>query len=361
MDGTRLLPIGVEHANAAGMVFLAGLVVWWIVNQAPRTIGLLAVGIRPTSREPAAWLLAGLTVAGSGAAWTVWHPAASQLYFYASVMPFATILSVWFLADHTRSWRPVVAGLLAGGIWVVLAPSTKPPATPTLSSWAWTLAVPFLRTAVVALLVMAVGLAVWRFATGRFAWRALPVALIAAVLGAGLGAQVENQIRGNFRAVTEPPRALTQSEQGRIVLKDEAVAALWLEKNTGKNDIVATNVHCQPITWKGACDSRAFWVAGFGGRRTVVESWAYTDQAVSQDGVNGKRFTQQPAPYPDRFRLNQRVFAEGNPADVAELRRRYNVRWLLADQRALGGVSPRLAESAQLRFTAGPVTIYYLG
>src|SRR4029453_10811593 len=110
--------------------------------------------------------------------------------------------------------------------------------------------------------------------------------------------------------------------------------------HSGNDDIVATNVHCNPLSWKG-CDARAFWVAGLGGRRTVVESWAYTDQAVAQDGVNGLRYSYQPAPHPERFALNQRVLAKGDPADVAELRRQYAVRWLLADARAQGGVSPR--------------------
>jgi hypothetical protein len=361
IDGTRALPLGVEKAGFTGLVFLAGLVVWWVVTQAPRLVGLLAIGTRPTRSDPIAWLLAGLTAAGAGAAWVFWHPAASQVYFYASVIPFAALLSVWFLAEHTRHWRPVVAGLLAGGIWAAVAPGVKAPADPTLRGWAWTLAVPLLRTAVVALVVAAIGLVVWRLTTGRLAWRALPVALVAAILGAGLGGQIDGQIRVNHEVLTDGPAPLTDSQRGRIILKDEVVAALWLEKHSGRDDIVATNVHCLPLNWKSACDARAFFVAGFGGRRTLVESWGYTDEAVAKDGVNGKRFPLQPPPHPERFALNQRVFAQGDPADVAELRRRYDVRWLYADTRAIGGVSPRLAESARLRFTAGPVAIYYLG
>jgi len=91
-----------------------------------------------------------------------------------------------------------------------------------------------------------------------------------------------------------------------------------------------------------------------------VESWGYTDQAVAADGVNGLRYTSQPAPYPDRFALNQRAFARGDAADVAELRTRYHVRWLFADSRMAGGVAPGLAKVATPRFTAGPVTLYEL-
>ena len=123
-------------------------------------------------------------------------------------------------------------------------------------------------------------------------------------------------------------------------------AALWLDRHAGKDDVIATNVHCVPVATGNACDARAFWVAGLTGRRTLVESWGYSDQAVAADGVNGLRYPLQPAPYPDRYALNQRVFATGDPADVARLRDVYHVRWLFADQRADGGVSPSLARVA---------------
>ena len=135
------------------------------------------------------------------------------------------------------------------------------------------------------------------------------------------------------------------------------LGALWLEANTGKYDVVATNVHCQPIDWTSDCDARAFWVAGLGGRRTVLESWAYTDEAVAADGVNGERYTRQPAPDQPRFELNERLFTEGKPADLAEMRRLYDVKWLFVDDRVAGKRAP-LDKLATLRFTSGPVKIY---
>jgi hypothetical protein len=144
----------------------------------------------------------------------------------------------------------------------------------------------------------------------------------------------------------------------RLITREASAAALWLDQNAGRDDLVATNVHCVNITWRSECDARAFWVAGLGGRRTLVESWGYTDQAVAADGVGGKRYALQPAPYPERFALNQRVFAQGAAADVAELRDRYGVRWLFADSRADGGVAPGLTQVATLRHTSGTVTIY---
>ncbi len=358
-DGDLSLPIGVEQAGFTGMVFLAGIVIWWMVMQAPRLLGLVALGTERVRREPAAWLLGGFALAGSGALWVFWHPSASQLYFFITIVPFAAALTVWYLADQAGDrWRPVLAGLLAGGLYAVLVPAAAAPVRNNLRMWGWALAWPILRALLVAAVVAAAGLLIWRLVSGRFVWRAVLIALIAATVGAGIGRQVDIQIRQTADALTNPPPPLNQS---RILLKAEAEAALWLNENSGLNDLVATNVHCWPITWTAGCDARAFWVAGLGGRRTLVESWAYTDQALAQDGVNGQRYALQPAPYPERFVLNQRAFAEGSPADVKALRDRYNVRWLLADERAAGGVSPRLAESAQLRYSNGPVTIYYLG
>jgi hypothetical protein len=358
LDGTRALPLGVENASAGGVVFLVGIVVWWLLLQSPRLLGVLAIGARDTRRDPVVWMFAGFAAAGFAAAWLFWHPAASQIYFFITIVPFGVVLTVWFLADRAPSWRPVVVGLVAGGLFTLLAPTGKAPTGHTLGAWAWAMAMPVLRAAIVALVLAGLGLAAWRLATGRYAWRAMPIALVAALLGGSLGSQMRAQAKANYQAIVHPSRAETRS--ARAVLKPEATAALWLDKHAGEDDVVATNVHCQPLGWRAACDARAFWVAGFGGRRTVVESWGYTDQAIAQDGVNGKRFALQPAPYPDRFALNQRVFADGKPADVAALRDQYHVRWLFADSRAQGGVSPLLAQSATLRYADGPVTIYQL-
>jgi hypothetical protein len=100
-------------------------------------------------------------------------------------------------------------------------------------------------------------------------------------------------------------------------------------------------------------------VSALTGRRALVESWGYTDQAVAADEVGGKKYYLQPAPDPRRYTVNQRVFAQGDPADVATLRTRYHVRWLFADSR-VGPIPPRLARSATLRHAEGPVSIYEL-
>ena len=144
----------------------------------------------------------------------------------------------------------------------------------------------------------------------------------------------------------------------RVVTQAEMRAALWLEATAGAEDVVATNVHCMPMRAR-LCNARAFWVAGLSGRRTLVESWAYSDAAAAANGRGGRKYFFQPAPDPAVYEVNQRVFTQADPADVRRLRQEYAVRWLFADTRA-GTVSPRLATVATIRYRNGPVTIYSL-
>jgi hypothetical protein len=282
----------------------------------------------------------------------LWHPSLSQNYFFIGMIPFATVLTVWLLADRGPALRTVIAGLIAGGVWAMVMPVMGRPVPPSASGWAWALARPLLLTAVVAGLVAAVALVLRHRATERWAWAALPSALLAAVLGGGVGTYALQAATDDWRALHRNPSAASVS-----VSRDEMAAAQWLEQNSGKDDVIATNVHCKLA--QPGCDARAFWVSGLTGRRTLVESWGYTDQAVAADGVGGQRYFRQPAPYPERFALNERVFAQGDAAGVAAMRRDYHVRWLFADSR-VGPVAPSLESVARLRHTAGPVSIYEL-
>jgi hypothetical protein len=353
IDGTRLLPLGVERAGALEWGFILGIVGWWLLMQAPRMLGLFTLTARRTRVQPEAWLLAGITVAGTGGAWLLWHPSASQAYFYQSAVPFAGVATVWLLVDQMRGWRPLAAGFMAGAVWALLAPDGVKPKHNRAPDWAWALIEPALLTAAVAVVVGFAVLIGWRLATGRYAWRAFPAGLIAAVVGSSLAGAVLLSVQLDVRKPLPENPKLT-------VTADEMRAALWLGEHSGRDDVIATNVHCQPVTSTAACDSRAFWVVGLSGRRAVDESWGYTDQAVAGNGGNGRRYTMQPSPYPRRFDLNERVFARGDPADVDRLRAEYHVKWLLADARAATGVAPGLARVCHLRYRSGPVSVFEL-
>jgi len=345
------VPLGLAHASAGGLLFIGALIGWWLLMQIGRLAGLALLATGRARQDPAAWLLAGVTVAGLGGIWLFWHPSASQIYFWSGVLAFASVLTVWLLADRAPGPRALVGGLVAGAVWAIAAPKFAVPTVHTVRAWSWALLAPLLLTAAVTLVVVAVVVLV---RPGPRTRRALPAALLAAVLGASFGGFVL-RIKPEVRHVMQHAASKTNPS----VTRDEMAAAQWLDHNSGTDDVIATNVHCQRSSPKGECDARAFWVSALTGRRALVESWAYTDQAVAADGVNGKRYPLQPAPYPDRFALNERVFAQGDPADVATLRSQYHVRWLFADSR-VGPISPRLAQDAVLRHTSGPVTIYEL-
>ncbi|MEU4238755.1 hypothetical protein [Actinoplanes sp. NPDC026619] len=323
------------HASTGGILFVAALVLWWLLVQLPRLAGLITLSGARNRRDPAVWLLAGLTVAGVGGMWLLWHPSLSQTYFYLGVIPFATVLSVRLLADRQPGQRLLLGGLAAG--FLAAGAAARLPMSGVWSLY-WALAL------IVAAIILASVLVIRR--------RGLSIVLLAAVLGGSVGVFAERAAEADWKTLRDPG----QHTSALAITHDEMAAAQWVDRQAGPDDVVATNVHCWPPGGPSAgCDSRAFWVAALTGRRTLIESWGYTDQAVAADGRNGLRYVRQPPPFPDRYALNQRVFATGAPADLAELRDRYHVRWLLADTRS-GPVGLRLPPV----FTAGPVTIYQL-
>ncbi|GAB1644785.1 hypothetical protein [Krasilnikovia sp. MM14-A1259] len=348
--------------------FIITVLGWWVLTQTPRLLGLTALGIRPTRRDPAAWLLGGATVAGAGAMWLLWHPSASQLYFFTGAVPYGAVLTVWLLAVLVPAgggwWRPVVAAVAAtfGALWGAFAPRVSAPVVPTMEGWRHALAVPAVRAlaglAILLIVIAAATLAVRRRAPAvvpdrRAVAGSLAATAVAAVLGCSLGTGVAAVVDNLDKA--QGPSKLSD----RYVTTPEMRAAQWLDAHAGPDDVVATNVHCQPVRNRHVCDARAFWVAALGGRRVLVESWGYSDAAVAANGVGGRKYMFQPPPDPGLYARNERAFTDPTAADLAELRRVHRVRWLFADRRA-GPVAPRLSELATIRRTDGPVTIYEL-
>jgi hypothetical protein len=356
-DDSLPFPAGVDHANTSGLVFIGGLLVWWVLMQAARVLGMISMlGSRKTRFDPAAWLLFGIVGAAAGATFLLWHPSASQGYFWIGAVPFGVLLTVWMLA-RTERWRVLLLGLAAGAVWTAFVPAVAIANKKSAHDWAVALTTSVLRTAAVAVLVAAVALLAGYLITKRVPWRALPVALAAAIVGAGLYAFTNGQIK-NLSDVYDKPTPTTTSVNA--ITAAEMRSARWLDAHAGRDDVVATNVHCMVLNAApGKCDARAFWVAGLGGRRTVLESWGYTDEALAANNVNGLKYALQPWPDQERYQLNERVFRQGAPLDLAQIKREYAARWLFADTKA-GPVSPALAKNATLRYSDGTVQIYEL-
>jgi hypothetical protein len=145
------------------------------------------------------------------------------------------------------------------------------------------------------------------------------------------------------------------------VYPDEESAALWLGKHSKPTDVVAANTWCRPAGRQTpGCDARGYIVSGIAGRRTLIEGWAYTNQAMAEQGVGGKRYTEQPSPWPERVALTNQALAAPTPELLRRLHDEYDVRWLYADARD-GTVSPALDRLATLRHRIGKVRIYELG
>jgi hypothetical protein len=144
------------------------------------------------------------------------------------------------------------------------------------------------------------------------------------------------------------------------VYPDEEAAALWLAKNSKSTDIVVSNTWCRPAGKQGpGCDARGYIVSGIAGRRTFLEGWGYTSQAMANHGVGGLRYNQQPSPWPDRVELTDQAIYDPTPEVLRKLRDQYHVRWVYAD--LFGGpVSPDLDKLAVLRHSWQHVRIYEL-
>ncbi|MGA8116303.1 MAG: hypothetical protein WCA46_21810, partial [Actinocatenispora sp.] len=339
-----LVPPGLRRAGGTGWVFALGLLGWWLLLQLPRWIGLLALGRRRTRTDPAVWLLAGAVVAGIGAMWLLFHPSDSQVYFFLPTLPFGAVLAVWVLADATP--RRYVGTVLTVAVTVgfcvatLLWATAYDPSMPghTYLGWSRALLVPVLSGA----LLLGAAVTAWSIARRRvYQLRGRGIAvLVAVVLGAALAANLPPTVDTLVLRAVKGRAVVGGTPGARSVRATEMRAARWLDAHAGPDDVVATNVHCQPVPTVPYCDSRAFWVTGLGGRRTVLEGWGYTDGAVGAQGRHGYGYPRQPAADTRRFALNERVFTDPTAADVRELQHRYATRWLFADRRA-GPVSPR--------------------
>ncbi|MGC5305874.1 hypothetical protein [Micromonospora zamorensis] len=363
------LPPGINDGGVLGWLLAFAVVIWWVLGQAPRWVGMSMLVDRGHRADPAVWLLAGTVLAGAATTWVFQHPSISQIYFWMGVIPVGAVLTVWALAAARAPWPVLVVPAVAGAVTALATagtvvgfalPRIARPATSTIEGWLWVLGASALRYVlfvVVAAALAVVVAALWRRRVpapgGRR--RAATIA-VAGVTAAMLGASAAVAVGGVVRSVLAEPVPATGPQPYALTV-DEMRAALWLDEHADDDDVVATNVHCRPVRTTPHCDARAFWVTGLGGHRTVVESWGYTDAVVAAHGVDNLGYARQNFPDQELLALNDGVFTAPTAADLDRLRTRHRVRWLFADTRA-GAVSPELARLAQVRLVAGSVTVY---
>jgi hypothetical protein len=131
-------------------------------------------------------------------------------------------------------------------------------------------------------------------------------------------------------------------------------AGRWLRAHSDPGDLVATNAHCR---WgaENPCASHHFWVSALTERRVLLESWGFTP--TNMDRLRpGDRPEYRPFWNQKLFRLNERAFRAPSADAIRELRERYGVRWLFADERRPASRSIGRFADFQLRY--GDYAIY---
>lgn len=346
---------GDRIALAGAVVALAALV----LSQLGGLVGLGLARAKAVRQDPVAWWLAGLLLAGWLGLSTVDHPSGSEYYFQRGSSSFAAVAVAWLVAAGVRgrSRRSIVrlglAGLLTGALITVSAYQLRGRVSGPRPDQIETLARPLL--VIVGLLVLA-GVGWLLAARFRPALTGLGMAFaVLVVIGLPIGQTVASSW-----AVRDSREVGPYSSRFWRVFPDEQATAGWLAKNSAPDDVVLSNAYCRPaVLLKAGCDARGYVVSGIAGRRTLLDGWAYTQQALATHGVNGTKYTNQPSPWPDRVDLTTQALTAPTPELLARLRSEYGVRWIYADSR-LGPVSARLDELAVLRLQVSRVKVYEL-
>ncbi|MHB8184888.1 MAG: hypothetical protein ACYDDU_02170 [Dermatophilaceae bacterium] len=359
-----VLPEGVNDLSRRSLVILAILLLVPLVQNVGRLAPFASLGSKRLRKDPAAWFMAGVVIAG----WVVYlvlsHPAYSQAYFLRLANPVASVFGAWVLAaavpSTVRSGHRAAAALAGGTLIGAGVVALARAATPTLTGHANDLtAVKASFATPLALVCVAIvgGLLAWvlvrRKVPGLRGWGSA-LALAALVLGGPAEGAIHGFERDQIALVAAKPVGKGVSVAPRINgyrLSPGAGAAMaWVDQHTENDAVVATNRHCVEGRTRPRCLSLAFWVSGLGGRRTVLEGWGYTSAAKSASA---------PSPFPQRLAINDAVFTHPSTTTINRLRQRYGATWLVADTSA-GPVSPQLARFAVPRFTSGEITVYEL-
>jgi hypothetical protein len=343
--------------------FAAGASVLWLAAvQATRLVGIATIFRRSTRTDPVAWWMTGALVAGWGVFFVSDQSGFGQSYFVFTVVPIGAVLTVWLLAsllDEVPAKlrrRSVMAGLAAGAAITIIVRGlvsgrSSAPSYGSLES--------ALLPVVIVAVIATVSALAWRRWAGEFRIARIGgVLVVAAVIGMTLPTALDEVARSIGRLST--PVSVADAESPGFVPAAEQDAMRWLRDNTPEGDVVATNVHCRPADSTAVyCDARSFMVSGLGGRRTVLEGWAYTAEAHALHGVGGRGHQFQPSPFPEQYELSQAALEEPTEEILDTLADDYHARWLVGVRRA-GPVSPVLDDLAENVFDNGDVVIYRL-
>jgi hypothetical protein len=312
-------------------------------------------------RDPAVATLVGAWIAGLGAAVTFRHPGGSENWFLIQVYPLLVIASAWgwgaALATRFRVRGWLLAAVAGGTVGALLAWGTASLAGPVTPWRRWFAAHPGVQASMRehgleqiwattwpwVLLLAGIGLLALalRWAAGRrqlARWRPLvAVAAVGLLLGPGLFGTVL-EINGAAPRLVDDLDSVRPGSLRRMS-PDQLTAGRWLRAHADSHDVMAVNVSCVPVPRVASsafqnCDSRSFTMTAAAGLRSDVEGWAYAGRNVQEATTTIVPYSYLPFWDPARLQQQRAAFTHPTPESLDRLRRRYGVRWLVADLRS---------------------------
>ncbi|MEV8376877.1 hypothetical protein AB0P21_29310 [Kribbella sp. NPDC056861] len=322
------------HTTEAVLVIAAIVVVGWLLPAA----GLVLIKRREPRDPMVVFLLVGL-LASVIAAGLLYDSGQTQVFFVRTGFIYGVLIATWGLGSLNRKQYYVAAPALLIGAAAIYWGRYR-------SEESCTSANCFGQPLVVALVIAVIG-------TGALAlllrlkrqmWAVVAVSVV-------LGLTVSPTL-GSLKEFAAP--ALTSYES---IAPGGIEAARFIRRNSGPNDLIATNIHCRQAG-TDSCLTGSYWLAGYAERRVLVEGWAYKqrvdDSYAADEKIQGAYWD------PERRRVNDEAFTAPTREVLETLRTKYGVQWLLADER-VGTPPEELEKLAPLRFHYGTVRIYQVG
>jgi hypothetical protein len=359
--GGWLVPALAQHLPNAVPV-IAMLLVVWLLTETPRLLSLAGFLVRPIRTDPGVLWGCGVVAGGYGAMWALAHPGYSEHYFWTVTIGLSTVLTV------TNAARLLPA---PGRARTLVAPMTTVAVLGAVAAYTTTTFGPVNLDAPVqsvlegrlrpfALMVAALAVALLVTVLFRMLRRRWALPLLTAVTTFSLAASLPVaflQLQAARPPTMDPLPKVGVSYP--YISPEQQRAALWLQRHSAANAVVATNIFCWPMGKDTPdCMMNSTWLAGLTGRRMVLGDWTYTSANMGRyDGT--VQLNRLPAPWPERRRLSTQAVDQPTPQVLAQLRRNYGTRWIFADTRATK-ISPRLRTLATLRYTSAHIRIFRL-
>lgn len=285
-------------------------------------------------------LLVGGALAGIGAYLLLRQLSDGQQYFARAGFAFGVLASGWGYAEAveraelSRRGKINLAAYAAAVAIVVIAAELLFAGSPMNAGPAWDPIRPLLAWTLVIAIGCVIGALLWKL-FGKKGVGGLVLLTTVLVVG------VPGLVMDGYKSVRSPNGGAYYNVP---MPRYRVLAARWVRDHSRPDDVIATNVHCQPVSYLSGCDARMFWLSAYAERRVLIEGWMFAPRVA---GVQGPFWD------PALFQLNEQAIAEPTAQRLAALRDK-GVRWLVVE----GEPAPQLAGLADLRHREGIISVY---